>query len=139
MFANHFLQLGQYLMGYLFLLWLCILVFNQVGQCFIVFSILYQYSCLPSTWIHIQTTFSSQFLHGCCASGSISASSIENILLLFCLLWPHYLLWPIHVWWANISAYLMPHHLVNVANHVWYTPWGLVGVHLRLLFLVCPV
>ena len=110
---------------------------RQVEQCISCF--LYWHSCLPSLQTHMQATSSSQFLYSCCTTSLIFVSGIGNVLIFFCLLWPHCLSLPIHVWWASISVCLMHHNLFYVANNLWYILWDLVGVHLGLLLLVCLV
>ena len=67
-----------------------------------------------SAFIFTQYTnpLSSQFPCGCCVAVFISASAIEILLLLTCLLWPHHLSWPTYAWGANIILCLVPHSLL---------------------------
>ena len=79
--------------------------YRYVEHCLLDF--LYQQSLLPRTLFYAQGILSSQLPCGCCVTGWISASAIEMILYLVCLLQPCHLLCPKHAWCANTCICLV--------------------------------
>ena len=61
---------------------------SQVEHCLTAF--IYQHSYLSKTQIHMQAVLSSQFPCSCCVAVSISASAVQMVLLLTCLLQPYH-------------------------------------------------